>query len=69
RFLGFSEPTSASSSDANLPISMGIPAVTIDGGGQGRGAHSLAEEFDDTDKGYLGPQWAALIVTALARVR
>lgn len=69
KWLGFSEPTSASSTDANLPISMGIPAITIDGGGQGRGAHSLAEEYDDTDKGYLGPQWAALIVTALARVR
>lgn len=67
--LGFSEPTGASSTDANLPISMGIPAITIDGGGRGRGSHSLAEDYDDTATGYLGPQWAALIVTALAGVR
>ncbi len=69
KVLGFGEPTGASSTDANLPISMGIPAITIDGGGKGTGSHSLTESYDDTDKGYLGPQWAALIVTALARVR
>jgi len=67
--LGFGEPTSASSTDANLPISMGIAAITIDGGGKGMGSHSLSESYDDTDRGYLGPQWAALIVAALARVR
>ena len=67
--LGFGEPTGASSTDANLPISLGIPAITIDGGGRGRGSHSTAESYDDTDKGYLGPQWAALIITALAKVR
>lgn len=67
--LGFTEPTNASSTDSNHPISIGIPAITIDGGGRGRGSHSLAEEYDDTDKGYLGPQWAALIVAALAKVR
>jgi len=67
--LGFSEPTVASSTDANLPISMGIPAVTIDGGGRGQGSHALGEEYDDTDKGWLGPQWAALIVATLAKVR
>jgi hypothetical protein len=67
--LGFSEPTGASSTDSNIPISMGIPAITIDGGGKGRGSHSLSEQYEDTDKGYLGPQWAVLIVAALARVR
>src|SRR5690606_35213791 len=33
RALGFTAPTGASSTDANLPIHLGIPAVTIDGGG------------------------------------
>lgn len=69
RALGFSAPTGASSTDANLPISLGIPAITIDGGGKGQGAHSITESYDDTDEGYLGPQWAALLVAALARVR
>jgi len=67
--LGFSEPTAASSTDANLPISMGIPAITIDGGGRGTGSHTTAESYDDTANGFLGPQWAALIVAALAGVR
>ncbi|HEX6048452.1 MAG TPA: M20/M25/M40 family metallo-hydrolase [Gemmatimonadaceae bacterium] len=67
--LGFTSPTSASSTDANLPMSLGIPAITIDGGGQGRGAHSTAESYDDGERGWLGPQWAALIVTTLARAR
>jgi len=63
------EPTSASSTDANIPMSLGIPAITIDGGGVGRGAHSLEESYDDGANGYLGPQWAALLVATLAGVR
>ena len=68
RSLGFTTETGRSSTDANIPISMGIPAITIDGGGHGRGAHSLDEWYDDGKDGYLGPQWALLIVTALAGV-
>jgi acetylornithine deacetylase/succinyl-diaminopimelate desuccinylase-like protein len=69
RALGFAAPTGASSTDANLPMSLGIPAITIDGGGQGRGAHALSESYDDGDRGWLGPQWAALIVATLAQAR
>jgi acetylornithine deacetylase/succinyl-diaminopimelate desuccinylase-like protein len=65
--LGFSAPTSASSTDANYPISLGIPAITIDGGGDGKGAHAMSESYDDGDRGWLGPQWAALIVATLAQ--
>jgi tripeptide aminopeptidase len=66
RALGFTSETGASSTDANVPIGLGIPAITIDGGGTGRGAHSLGETYDDGDKGWLGPQWALLIVVMLA---
>ena len=66
--LGFSSSTSASSTDANIPISLGIPAMRIGGGGHAEGAHSLGEWYDDGADGYLGPQWAALIVAALAGV-
>lgn len=68
RALGFDVPTAASSTDANIPISMGIPAVTIDGGGRGGGAHSLSEWFDTADS-HLGTQWAILFVLTLAGVR
>jgi len=66
--LGFTSSTSASSTDANIPISLGIPAMRIGGGGNADGAHSLGEWYDDGPNGYLGPQWAALIVAALAGV-
>ena len=69
RVLGFTPRTGASSTDANLPMSLGVPAITIDGGGSGTGAHSLGETYDDGPSGWLGPQWAALIVAALAEVR
>jgi tripeptide aminopeptidase len=67
--LGITSETGASSTDANLPISMGIPAISIDGGGQGGGSHSLAEWYDDGPNGWLGPQWAALLIAALAGVK
>jgi acetylornithine deacetylase/succinyl-diaminopimelate desuccinylase-like protein len=64
--LGFTPRTSASSTDANFPMSLGIPAITIDGGGDGQGAHATSESYDDGDRGWLGPQWAILIIALLA---
>ena len=66
--LGFTTQTSASSTDANIPISMGIPAIRLGGGGRGGGAHSLDEWYLETENSYLGPQWAALVVSTLAGV-
>lgn len=69
RVLGFPPPQGgASSTDANIPMSLGVPAITIDGGGRGDGAHSPAEWYDDGDRGFLGPQWAALIALIVAGV-
>jgi hypothetical protein len=47
-------------------MSLGIPSITIDGGGRGQGAHGTAESYDDTDRGWLGPQWTILIISTLA---
>jgi hypothetical protein len=47
-------------------MALGIPAVTIDGGGRGVGAHSPAERYEDGPRGWLGPQWAALAAVTLA---
>ena len=49
----------ASSTDANLPMSLGIPAVTIAGGGEGGNQHSRNEWYKPTNA-YLGPQNALL---------
>ena len=67
--LGFEVRGTASSTDANWPMSLGVQAITLDGGGDGRGAHSVTESYDDGEKGWLGPQWSLLVVAALAGVR
>jgi acetylornithine deacetylase/succinyl-diaminopimelate desuccinylase-like protein len=66
--LGFSPVTTAGSTDANVPISLSVPGIAIDGGGHGEGAHSLGEWYEDGPSGWLGPQWAALIVARLAGI-
>lgn len=54
-----------SSTDSNIPISMGIPAITIGGGGTGGGAHSLDEYYINRE-GPQGIQRALLILLAQA---
>lgn len=62
---GLAPVTASASTDANVPMSLGIPAVTIDGGGRADGAHSVSEWYDDGPDGWRGPQWALLAVLAL----
>lgn len=66
--LGFTPTATPSSTDANIPISLGIPSLTIDAGGTGQGAHSLAETWDSKGS-EKGTQWALLTVLGLAGVR
>lgn len=63
RVLGMEPTFGRSSTDSNIPISMGIPAITIGGGGQGVGAHSLDEWFRNVD-GPVGVQRVMLVVLA-----
>ncbi|MBT8146737.1 MAG: M20/M25/M40 family metallo-hydrolase [Gammaproteobacteria bacterium] len=44
-----------SSTDANLPISLGIPAITMSRGGRGGNAHSPDEWWENVD-GHIGMQ-------------
>ena len=44
--LGYTPQYDASSTDANAPMALGIPAITIGGGGSGGRAHSLDEWID-----------------------
>ena len=52
-----------SSTDSNVPIAMGIPAVTIGRGGIGVGGHSPGEYWINVD-GHLAIQRAMLLVVA-----
>jgi tripeptide aminopeptidase len=65
RFLGNRSRTERSSTDANLPLSLGIPAVALGGGGSGGGAHTLDEWYDPTGRD-LGLKRLFLMAVALA---
>jgi tripeptide aminopeptidase len=65
--LGLPEPTlDASSSDSNVPMNLGIPAITIGGGGKDQGAHSPEESFDPQDS-WVGTQRALLLTVTLTQ--
>jgi acetylornithine deacetylase/succinyl-diaminopimelate desuccinylase-like protein len=53
-----------SSTDSNLAMSQGIPAVTIGGGGEGGNWHSRNEWYKPVDA-YFGPQNALLTILML----
>jgi tripeptide aminopeptidase len=67
RHLDIEPSLGRSSTDSNIPISMGIPAITIGGGGAGGAAHSLDEWFVNQD-GPLGIQRAMLILLSQAGI-
>jgi tripeptide aminopeptidase len=57
----------ASSTDANLAISLGVPAVCIGVGGDSGGIHTL-DEWYQNEKGAMGVERALLITLAIARI-
>ena len=66
RALNLPVTFSEGSTDANLPLSLGIPALTIDSGGRGQGAHTDSESYDATDA-WKGTQRAVLLSVVLAQ--
>lgn len=61
---GANATLAGASTDSNQPMSLGIPAVTIGGGGEGGNWHSVNEWYKPVD-GYLGPQRALMAVLML----
>lgn len=57
-----------SSTDANIPLSMGIPAVSLGAGGRGGGSHSLEEWYEPAGR-ELGMKRLLLTVLGVAGVR
>ena len=61
QYMGIEPRLTIGSTDSNIPISQGLPAVTIGRGGEGGGAHSLDEWWLNKD-GYKSIQLALLIL-------
>lgn len=64
--VGVEASFSESSSDANLPMSLNIPAIVIGAGGRSWESHTVNERFDTTDS-WKGTANAVLLTIALAR--
>ena len=65
RFLGLAPELGAASTDANLPIADGLPAITLGRGGTGGGAHALTEWWAPRDA-HIAVQRALLVLVASA---
>ena len=65
RALGQQAALDSASTDSNLAMSLGIPAVTIGHGGDHQAQHSLNESYKPT-AAWLGPQNTLLVVLGLA---
>ena len=68
RVVGGVPELTASSTDANVPIALGVPAVTLGAGGRAGGVHTTDEWFDNAG-GAHGIERALLTVLAVAGVR
>src|SRR6202041_362761 len=68
RFLGNRSRLERSSTDANIPLSLNIPAVSLGGGGKGGGSHTTAEWYDASGR-ELGLKRLFLATIALAGVQ
>jgi tripeptide aminopeptidase len=66
RALNFPVTFAEGSTDSNFPLSLNIPAITIDTGGSGSGVHTVDEAFNTTDA-WKGTQRALLLTIALAQ--
>ena len=66
--FGLNTVLSAASTDANVPMSLGIPAIIIGGGGTTGGFHALSEWIDLTDA-WKGAQTSLVTVLGLVGVQ
>jgi tripeptide aminopeptidase len=66
RHLAIRTEARVASTDANIPLSLGIPAVSIGAGGEGGGIHTSAEWYDGRGRD-LGLRRILLLLLGMAR--
>jgi acetylornithine deacetylase/succinyl-diaminopimelate desuccinylase-like protein len=65
RLIGRAPELATASTDANVPLSLGIPAIAIGGGGRGGDVHTLGEWYEN-DEGPRGIARALTVAVAAA---
>ena len=68
RALGHEHHFACASTDANIPIALGVPAVALGAGGRAGDAH-LPTEWYENEQGALGIVRALLVITAMAEAQ
>jgi acetylornithine deacetylase/succinyl-diaminopimelate desuccinylase-like protein len=68
RILGYRPRLDRSSTDSNIPISLGIPAITLGAGGASGNSHTLDEWFDTRSRD-IGLKRALLVILGLVGQR
>jgi len=67
RVLGVTPRLDQSSTDSNLPISLGIPAITLGAGGNSGSSHSLDEWYDPRERD-LGLKRGLLVILGIVGI-
>ncbi len=67
RILGKDAELASASTDANVPIALGVPAIALGAGGKAGDAHLTSEWYENTE-GALGIVRALLVTAAVAEV-
>ena len=65
QLIGRDAELATASTDANVPLSLGIPAIALGAGGRGGDTHTLSEWYDNTD-GTLGLARALTVIVTAA---
>lgn len=66
KMLKMTAPLVGNSTDANVPMDLGIPAISVGAGGRGADTHSLSETFDSADSA-RGTARVLLLALSLSR--
>jgi di/tripeptidase len=64
RSLGFTPVLDQSSTDSNIPISLGVPAITLGAGGTSGNSHTLEEWYEPQGRD-LGLKRALLVMLGM----
>ncbi len=68
RALGFRPRLDQASTDSNVPISLGLPAITLGGGGMSGSSHTLDEWYDPSER-EAGLKRALLVILGMVKVK
>lgn len=68
RVLGFTPRLDQASTDSNVPISLGLPAITLGGGGISGNSHTLDEWYDPSGRA-AGLKRALLVTLGMVKVK